>query len=294
MNKELLRKYKNGNYTVFLYTDGTKEKITEEDDFKAEFPDSIDLKITNYCDANCPMCHENSGTHGLHADLNAKFLTTLPSGIELAIGGGNPLSHPDLIPFLTQMKNQGIICNITVNEKHLISDNALIARLIEENLVWGVGVSINEASPQAVKFLKSYSNSVAHLICGMVTPAVLSKLRGIKILLLGFKQKGRGENYYNEGVKKRIEGLKLLLPHLFNCFESISFDNLALNQTQICNHLPQSEFDKRFMGNDGEGSMYIDLVNKKYAVSSTAIDTYDIKEDIKQMFSHVNAMSVKS
>ena len=294
MNKELLRKYKNGNYTVFLYTDGTKEKVTEQDDFKAEFPDSIDLKITNYCDANCPMCHENSSTQGLHADLNAPFLSTLPSGIELAIGGGNPLSHPDLIHFLTRMKEQGIICNITVNEKHLIADNALIGRLVEEKLVWGVGVSITEASPQAVEFLTNYSNSVAHLICGMVTPSILNKLKGAKILLLGFKQKGRGENYYNESVKKRIEGLKLLLPHLFNYFESISFDNLALEQTEICNHLPKSEFDKRFMGNDGEGSMYIDLVNKKYAISSTSSQTYDIKEDIKQMFSHVNSMSVNS
>ena len=294
MNKELLRKYKNGNYTVFLYTDGTKEKITEDDDFKAEFPDSMDLKITNYCDANCPMCHENSGTHGLHADLNAPFLTTLPSGIELAIGGGNPLSNPDLIPFLTRMKEQGIICNITVNEKHLIADNALIAKLIEEKLVWGVGVSITQASPQAVEFLKNYSNSVAHLICGMVTPIILNKLKDTKILLLGFKQKGRGENYYNESVKKRIEGLKLLLPHLFNYFESISFDNLALTQTQIADHVEKSEFEARFMGTDGEGSMYIDLVNKKYAVSSTSNTTFDLKDDTKQMFSHVNSISAKN
>jgi hypothetical protein len=190
------------------------------------------------------------------------------------------------------MKNQGIICNITVNEKHLISDNALIGRLIEEKLVWGVGVSITEASPQAVEFLKDYSNSVAHLICGMVTPAVLNKLKGAKILLLGFKQKGRGENYYNETVAKRIDGLKMLLPNLFNYFESISFDNLALTQTKIFDHVEKSEFDKRFMGNDGESSMYIDLVSKKYAISSTSNQTYDIKENIKQMFSHVNSMIV--
>ena len=79
----------------------------------------------------------------------------------------------------------------------------------------------------------------------MVTPIILNKLRDTKILLLGFKQKGRGENYYNESVKKRIEGLKLLLPHLFNYFESISFDNLALTQTQIADHVEKSEFEAR-------------------------------------------------
>ena len=74
MAKQLLQKYKNGNYTVFLYTDGTKEKITEEEYFKAEFPDSIDLKITNYCDANCPMCHEKSTRNGKHGNLFEPFL----------------------------------------------------------------------------------------------------------------------------------------------------------------------------------------------------------------------------
>jgi MoaA/NifB/PqqE/SkfB family radical SAM enzyme len=152
MSNQLLHSYKNGNYTVNLFADGTKEKFTDDNFFKADFPDSMDLKITNYCDANCPMCHENSNICGKHANLDAPFLNTLPKGIELAIGGGNPLSHPDLLPFLKRMKNSGIICNITVNEKHLLSNNALIDQLIEEKLVWGVGVSITEAHPQTVRF----------------------------------------------------------------------------------------------------------------------------------------------
>ena len=39
--------YKNGNYFVKLLCDGTKIKETSDDSFVAEFPDSIDLKITN-------------------------------------------------------------------------------------------------------------------------------------------------------------------------------------------------------------------------------------------------------
>ena len=113
---------------------------------------------------SAPVAIENSNTFGLHANLNANFLTTLPSGIELAIGGGNPLSHPELILFLTRMKEQGVICNITVNEKHLIADNALIAKLIEQKLVWGVGVSITHASEQVVKFLKSYCKMERNLL----------------------------------------------------------------------------------------------------------------------------------
>ena len=290
MAKQLLQKYKNGNYTVFLYTDGTKEKITEEEYFKAEFPDSIDLKITNYCEANCPMCHENSGALGLHADLNAPFLSSLPAGIELAIGGGNPLSHPDLIPFLKRMKDMGIVCNITVNERHLIADNALIAQLIDKKLVWGIGVSISNASDKTVEFLRNYTNSVAHLICGIVTPQILKKLKDTKVLFLGYKQKGRGEKFYTEEIENNIIKLKKVLPHLLNHFSCVSFDNLALEQTKIFDFLSKKAYQKRFMGKDGEGSMYIDLVNKKYALSSTAMQTFDLQNNIHDMFKHVNSL----
>ena len=103
-NKKLLANYKNGNYIVKIYSDGTKIRYTSKDEFEALFPESIDIKITNYCDSNCSMCHERSDTLGKHARIDHKFLTTLKRGTELAIGGGNPLSHPQLFEFLSLMK----------------------------------------------------------------------------------------------------------------------------------------------------------------------------------------------
>ncbi len=288
--KKLLNEYKNGNYTVRLYDDGTKEKFTDGDFFKAEFPDSIDLKITNFCDANCPMCHENSNALGKHAMLDAPFLKTLRSGTELAIGGGNPLSHPDLVPFLCEMKNAGIICNITVNERHLTPNNELIAQLINEKLVWGIGVSITNAEEKTVEFLREYKNSVAHIICGIITPNILKKLKDVKVLVLGYKQKGRGENYFSEKIKRNIKGFRSILPALFNYFESISFDNLAIEQTQIEKLVSKEEYEKHFMGKDGEASMYIDLVNRCYAISSLSKETFPLKNDVFSMFEHVNGL----
>ena len=120
MDKELLDIYKNGNYIVRIYSDGTKIKSSKDDKFIADFPDSIDLKITNYCDLNCPMCHEKSSTDGFEGDLNSSFLNSLHRGTELAIGGGNPLSHKKLLPFLVKMKRKKVICNLTLNEKHFL------------------------------------------------------------------------------------------------------------------------------------------------------------------------------
>ena len=51
--------YVNGNHSVRLYSDGTKIKETtdpNDDHFTYEFPESFDLKITDYCDAGCLYC----------------------------------------------------------------------------------------------------------------------------------------------------------------------------------------------------------------------------------------------
>jgi uncharacterized protein (DUF779 family) len=60
MELNLLGTYRNGNYNVSIYEDGTKirfaKELSENDNFEAEFPESFDFKITGFCDAGCPMC----------------------------------------------------------------------------------------------------------------------------------------------------------------------------------------------------------------------------------------------
>ena len=101
-----LVQYKNGNYTVIRDLDsGTLVKMNDLDFLEADFPDSFDLKITDSCDRGCKFCHENSLPNGKHGDImKAKFIDTLHPYTEIAIGGGNPLEHPDLIAFLKKLK----------------------------------------------------------------------------------------------------------------------------------------------------------------------------------------------
>ena len=56
--------YINGNYFVQSDWTGTKVKRTLRvgEDFNPDFPDSIDLKITNSCSHACPFCHEDSSS----------------------------------------------------------------------------------------------------------------------------------------------------------------------------------------------------------------------------------------
>ncbi len=290
MPRELLAFYQNGNYAVKLYSDGTKIKQTTSDCFIAEFPDSIDLKITNYCDQNCPMCHEKSSENGIHAELDTKFLSTLKKGTELAIGGGNPLSHPELLSFLRKMKSQGIICNLTINENHLKTYNDLVLRLIHEKLIYGLGISLKAYNKQAVAFAMGYPNTVLHVINGIFTDYDKIANPNVKILILGYKKFGRGSTYFNPKIEEQMNITKEILPSLFNKFRHVSFDNLALEQLDVKSILSKADFEQMYMGEDGESTMYIDLVNKEFAKSSTSTNRYLLMDDIIPMFKQVQVI----
>ena len=207
----ILYRYKNGNYFVTLYSDGTKIRTTMDDDFIPLFPESIDLKITNYCDNNCPMCHESSNINGKHANLNHPFLLSLHRGTELAIGGGDPLSHPELNTFLNLMKLKGVICNMTVNEAHFIENKERIKKLLDDKLIHGLGISLfNEKyCDEVVRFAIENKNTVIHLIAGVVDRNLILKLsdKDLKILILGYKTFGRGIAYFNNQILENINYL---------------------------------------------------------------------------------------
>jgi organic radical activating enzyme len=290
---KLLAKYKNGNYYIKIYEDGTKIRFTLDNEFEPIFPESIDIKITNYCDNNCPMCHENSSTTGNHANLNARFLDTLVSGTELAIGGGNPLSHPQLLDFLNRMKNQGVICNITINQKHFIIYKDYIQKLIDEKLIYGLGISLLDDSnlKDILSFINNNPNTVIHTIAGITNKELLEKLydNNIKLLILGYKKFGRGITYYSEEVKENINYYKENILEIGKHFYVVSFDNLAIEQLDLKNKIKKETFEKYYMGDDGNFTMYIDLINCEFASSSISTNRYKLLDDIKSMFNTIKA-----
>lgn len=135
LKNKLLGFYKNGNYNVLIYEDGTKIRCQNNDEeFISSFPENIDIKITNRCSQNCLMCHENSNIDGLHGDiLNADFIKTLHPYTELAIGGGDPMEHPHLEQFLLILKGLNIIPNITVHQNSFMKNKDKIKIFLKES-----------------------------------------------------------------------------------------------------------------------------------------------------------------
>lgn len=293
----IIGKYKNGNYCVTLLSDGTKIRETNDDEFIPSFAENCDVKITDKCDGGCPFCYEGCTANGKHGDiLNYEFLDTLHPYTELAING-NDLSHPDLVPFMYKMKEKKIILNMTVNQIHFERHFNLIMDWIEEGLIYGLGVSLQNPTDEFIEKITQYSNAVVHVINGVVSVHDLVRLAGhnIKILILGYKYLRRGESYYehNDEIINTLQHDldKYLFPQIINngWFNVVSFDNLAINQLNVQKHIPEDQWEEFYMGSDSEFTFYIDMVDGTFGKNSLAPENerFPIMDNIDDMFEKI-------
>jgi hypothetical protein len=284
----IITEYINGNTTCQILEDGTKiREFTGTPRF--DFPESIDIKITNYCDLGCLYCHESSDLRGKHGNLEKTWhkVKFLPAGVELAIGGGNPLSHPDLKVFLQKCKEKGIICNLTVNQGHLLPGMSLLKELIEGDLVKGIGVSITSRNWNKISELRRLTpNVVYHVIAGVNPPEVIDDLISLgpaKVLVLGYKQWGLGREFWNPDVEGCLSEWNMRIRGYFGkCV--ISFDNLAIEQLKIKRHFTEKKWGEIFMGEDFSHSMYIDAVEGVLAPTSRSPERENWEQGIIEYF----------
>lgn len=294
---ELLGVTQNGNYSLKFLSDGTKIRYTEDDEFIPDRPESMDILITKCCDMGCQYCHEAATPDGKHGEiLDVPFINSLKPYTELAIGGGNVLEHPDLIPFLQMCKEKKLIANMTVNQEHFMKSKELLAKLCAEKLVYGLGVSLVYPTDEFLEAIKEFPNAVIHVIAGVVSTTVLSKLydKGLKLLILGYKQFRKGKTYYKSSVDTQaridcgINWLKENIKDIIRKFEVVSFDNLAIKQLNIQSIMDDKDWMEFYMGTDGQFTMYVDTVNKQFSVSSTSKKRYDYTDEtIEEMFAIV-------
>lgn len=290
---KILGSYKNNDYTCTMFSDGTKIRWNDKDSFNPIKPESIDLKITNMCNMECGMCHENSTPDGKHGDiLNLPFIETMFPYSEIAIGGGNPLTHPDLIEFLEGLKERKIIASMTVNQVHFMHNIDLLKELTDKKLIYGLGVSyIGGRHKNCIDAIKQFPNAVVHVINGIVHMDSLEALahNDLKILVLGYKEFRRGKVLYDE-CGSQINYLKAqfydMLPKIVNdgWFKCISFDNLAIKQLEPKRLMSDKDYKEFYMGDDGSFTMYVDAVNRQFAKSSVSTERYDLMDDIADMF----------
>lgn len=292
---ELLGRYKNGNMITSIFDDGTRIRETEDDEFMPAFAENMDIKLCNKCDMGCPMCHEGSTPDGRLGDiLNAEFIKTLHPYQEVALGGGNILEHPDLIPFLQKLQDKKVIANITLHQHHFEQNLGLIKLLADQKMIHGIGVSMVNPTEDFIRRIKCFPNAVIHVINGIISKEDIETLANndLKMLILGYKHLRRGNDWYDKDQKNIIEKqqwLKENLSDVINQFKVLSFDNLAIEQLDVRKLLTDEEWDEFYAGDEGTSTFYIDLVEKKFAKNSTAPfdERYDLIGSVDEMFRRI-------
>lgn len=289
---------------VTLFDDGTKIRETDDDEFRPEYPENCDMTISTVCNNGCKYCYMNCTPDGMNADFDKyDFLDNMFPGMELAINMNFP-PHPDLYKFLVRMKEQGVYVNATINETHFMqpTNRKWLKGLVESHLLWGIGVSYvgKSNNEEFIAAVNEFPTAIVHLIAGLIDSDVMDRLggHGLKILILGYKDVGRGVKYLLEcgsDIIERINWLTEALPDLIDEFKLVSFDNAALDQLRVKKWIDPDVWKERYQGEEGSQTFYIDLVHDCFARDSLTDMSYPIEnKSLKEMFDHIRfAKSMK-
>ena len=291
--------YWNGNgYCELNKKDGTMiTTVLTDEPFKAEFPLNCDMNISNNCNIGCEFCYQGCTKEGKHSNIKKfiedknSFLYTLREGTELAINGNEPF-HPDLELLLQFCKDRNIVANLTVNEVSLLAHQEQIEKWLENDLIHGVGVSPKMFSPSMIDWVSKHPTAVIHTIVGITSDTQYKAMydKNIKVLLLGYKDFGRGVSYKEDEaelvyIKTKTSWLRDNVSKFKKHFKVVSFDNLAIEQLNPKSWMSDKQWDRFYRGDDGSHTLFIDLVNETFAKNSV-----QSKENYKPLLNNISDM----
>ena len=290
----VLAQYQNGNAEVELLDDGTRT-IMFEDKLELEYPLNIDIRVSGGCSLGfnpktgksvCEYCHESATTDGEECNYDElkSVLFGLPEGIELAIGGNKLTSK--LRNFLTWCQKKGYICNLTVNHLQVNKFENTLRNYLELGLIKGLGISYRKGTPiNFNEYFINHPNVILHVIAGIDEVDDILSLPFKKVLVLGYKRFGFGEDYYSEKIEENIQRWVWWVKKLIDQKEVVSFDNLSVEQLKLKRFLPKETWDEFYQG---EHSLYINAVGKYLSPSSRSNEKVhwgdiSVKEYFKQI-----------
>ncbi|MFZ5587058.1 MAG: radical SAM protein [Thermodesulfobacteriota bacterium] len=116
------------------------------DYFLMRHPLHLGLIITSRCNRNCPHCivgnilNKKSSKTDMTLDdlktiINKDYLKSI---IRVALGGGEPLIHKELMPFVNYLVSKGLLVNVTTNCDLLTTEKAI--QLLDAG-VWLITIS---------------------------------------------------------------------------------------------------------------------------------------------------------
>ena len=268
----VLSKRDGDNWVLYNKNSGSEFSFSFNGDIDkvSTFPTLVDLKITDYCEHNCYHCYMGSSKEGLHSNEVISYIEGLKDvGVgTVAIGGGNPLLHPnikDIVEYASSRMVTCITCNTVKTEKEFdtLKDVMRFADSVAVTCNSGWEVANTIAPFKAIKNIyhtksKIYLQGILEMFSenGFKDYLEAAKAVGIiNITLLGYKPVGRASNREKDDVTYDwIEIAKKYNIHL-----GIDADIAKRYKSLIDKH----GIDKKYITEEGNRSMFVDAVTQK-------------------------------
>lgn len=257
---------------LFNMRTGAKIRLSSKPYEKSIVPELVDVKITDRCPYKCEFCYQGSTPEG--DEPNSYKISSIFEALgnlgtfEVAIGGGEPTSHPYFSEVINGALKAGLKPNFTTFAVDWLLDDDKVAAA---SRCGGIGVSVHSKRDyNKVEKIRSRLPNVqimAQHVFGTMsardTQEMLRKAKTdrIPVLLLGYKETGFGANYKPYDMTDFTKWLsKSSLPQLsvdtvFVERHSDIIAKLEINPTLIS-------------AKEGAFSMYIDCVTWKMGPSS--------------------------
>lgn len=274
-------------WTLFDRHDGAKIRMRflnpgekETPITKAEAPELVDMKITDFCPFGCEFCYQDSTEKGKHASYDdiERYIWNLEHlrVFEVAIGGGEPTLHPKFLHILRSFRGAGIVPNFTTKRIDWMKDKNFADTVFET--VGGVGISnpgwddIAKISAHCTLNEWSKEKIVLHYVMGsgdeydFKSFLLNASTHHLPVLLLGWKNVGRGamakKLHYRDWTKWWQD-----LRKKKDFYVQISIDTALAKESQ--KELDELKIPARlYETHEGKFSMYIDAVANTMAASS--------------------------
>lgn len=257
---------------IFNPDNGAKVRLAIGKYTKASRPELVDIKITDYCFFGCDFCYQGSTEQGKHAELSdiQHVISELQKAkvFEVALGGGEPTTHPDFIQILEEFRAANIVPNFTTRNLGWIKRNW-------DNIANTAGAfaystetvsGLNKAQIMFGDVPKDRIN--IHYIMGLGSAEDFIKFMShcheldFRVTLLGYKTVGRGDEVEHVSYDWWIDAVKFL--QVIGKCPTLSIDTPMAAEFDGVMPVEKKFYHTR----EGAFSLYIDAVSMKMGASS--------------------------
>lgn len=268
-------------------------KTLQDNPIFAPVPELADISISNHCTKGCSFCYRNSSPNNEFMSvkeycevLDAMNHPLYGNVFQVALGGGEPLEHPDFLSIIEETVHRNIVPNFTTNGKCL---NSKICEAIKGKVgaVALSAISVDEIQSDKISLLASegIKTNIHYVLSSQNIEEATSVLNGETnccfegvnaIVFLTYKPAGRAKSDF---ILKKGEHLSAFIKALERKDvkrPKIGFDACFV-PTLLCNTKISPELIDTCEG--GFFSVYVDhKMNVSPCSFSGSKDCYSLKE----------------